>query len=271
MLRFKDNQAVSDQNDALEFSILCSIGEREDQQDCFAYALSDDGGMFVVCDGMGGLNAGADASRAAANILITAYEKEQGLSDDSKKAPGDLLYEATLAADRCISELCGPENEQSHAGSTEVAIIIKDKKLYWNSVGDSRALLFRGNEYVQFTQDQNYLTVLNEQLRTGLITNEEFEREKEERGEALISFLGMGDLQLIDYNELPLNLLEGDRILIMSDGLYKFVEEEGIVSVIRNFSNPGDALQALEMKAERNGKRTDISRDNLTAILIKIK
>ena len=57
----------------------------------------------------------------------------------------------------------------------------------------------------------------------------------------------------------------------MSDGLYKLVSDEEIGSVLSNFGNIEDALKALELKAQKAARSSNIKRDNMTSALIKIK
>ena len=126
----------------------------------------------------------------------------------------------------------------------------------------------RKGEIVQLTQDQNYYTVLLGKRKAGLLDETEFYKESK-RGEALISFLGIGNLELIDYSEIPVDLEKEDRIIIMSDGLYKTDSE--ILRILSNFKNIEEAVQALEIKAEKNAKSNQKSRDNMTIALIGIK
>ena len=91
------------------------------------------------------------------------------------------------------------------------------------------------------------------------------------QGEALISFLGVNGLPKIDTNDNPFTLIKDDKILLMSDGLYKLVSNDEIGRILSNFTNIEDALNALELKAQKVSKTSKISRDNMTVALIKIK
>jgi protein phosphatase len=169
-----------------------------------------------------------------------------------------------------ISQLKNADGALLKAGSTIVSIVVNRKKLMWCSVGDSRAYLMRDGEMVQLTLDHNYHTVLVEKMNAGLLDRREFEQENM-RGEALISFLGIGNLALIDYSESPLELKKDDKIIIMSDGLYKIVTDAEIARILDNFNNIGEAVQALELKARKKAKNDREARDNMTVALIKIK
>lgn len=265
MDNYQDIQIVNDGNSVFDLSVISAIGDRTEQQDSFGYNLSFDEGIVVICDGMGGREAGRMASSVAVNTIMEAYE-----GDFSDTAITDLLIECANETDKKICNLCDENGEPVKAGTTMVAVVIKDNSLYWCSVGDSRAYLSRKGEFVQFTQDQNYKTVLDEKLRANLITEDAYANEMK-RGEALISFLGIGNLSLIDYNNLPLQLEKDDKIIIMTDGLYKVLDDDEIARVAENFSNIEDALNALEIKTKKQAKKKNISRDNMTVALIKMR
>lgn len=265
MQNYKDNQLITDENAAFEMTMLSVLGDREAQEDCFGYDLKNGEGLVVICDGMGGHDGGRIASSVAVEKILSAYRAQYPCAE-----PTNCLIGAANEADRTVAALTNAEGKPLRAGTTMVAVVVRDGELFWTSVGDSRAYLFRGSEFVQITEDHNYQLVLDERLAGGVISREEFERESL-RGEALISFLGIGDLRIIDYNAVPLKLYKDDKILLMSDGLYKLVSDEEIQRIVENFSNIGEALQALDMKAKKNAKYLAASRDNMTVALIKIK
>lgn len=265
MQNYKNNQLVNDGNAIMDISVLSVIGDREDQQDSFGYSLKNNEGLVVVCDGMGGHEGGKIASCLSTEKFISDYDSSYPSENITLQ-----LIESAKKSDGRIHALKNKDGEPLNAGSTCVAIVIREDKLFWCSVGDSRAYLLRGEEFVQLTKDQNYGTVLNEKLHAGVIGEEEYQQE-EKRAEALISYIGIGNLSLIDYNNSPLSLNSGDKIIIMSDGLYKVVRDDEIQRVIENFRNCSEALQALEMKAKKAARIDGISRDNMTVAIISIK
>ena len=260
-----DRQKAYEENAAMELAFLTVPGGREEQQDSFGFLLKENEGLAVVCDGMGGLRDGRRASRLAVRALLSAYEKA-GPDDDAAK-----LFIDT--AKRIDSEICGMTDEAGDplgSGSTMTAVFVSRRGLIWCSVGDSRGYLLRGSQFVQFTRDQNYQAVIDEKRRLNLISEEEY-AEESRRGGALISYLGVGGLDLIDYNTLPLPLKSGDKILLMTDGLYKLVPEEEIRAVAENFSNISATLEIYESKAEKAAAKAGVRRDNMTAAIIKVK
>ena len=266
MQSYRDSDHIRKTNGRYDLAVMTAIGSREEQQDSFGFLHGDDWMFIIVCDGMGGTNGGKLASSAAVRTALEIFREYQKPCD-----PIAFLQRMTESANEAVLRVqfgrgTGPK---TNAGSTMVAVLIDSKDLYWNSVGDSRVYLLRKEEFVQMTQDQNYKAVLREQLRTGMISQEVYLSHKK-REEALINYLGIGALKLIDYNEKPIRLLTEDKVLLTTDGLYKAVSESVILEVLENFSNIEDALQMLEMKAEKNAKRDRFAQDNTTAALLKI-
>lgn len=97
-------------------------------------------------------------------------------------------------------------------------------------VGDSRIYIIRGTKIQQVTGDHNYGLRLHEMLESGLITMEEF-METQHR-EALISFLGMGNIALMDINTVPFEMQFGDVIMLCSDGITKTLSDTQIRNII---------------------------------------
>lgn len=265
MVRSTENtHHESAQNRFLSLAVTMVVGDRPDQQDSFGYHLEDDEAVITVCDGMGGHMGGGKASRAAVGRILDLWETGERPTEVQPR-----LQEITREADRTVAALTGDDGRPLAAGSTMITLVIRGRDMYWNSVGDSRVYLMRGGEIVQVTQDQNYETVLNEQLRAGEITREAYERELP-RGSALVNYLGIGQLSLIDYNAAPIRLEPEDRILMATDGLYRLVGDEEIRTVLDNFRNIEDALAILEQKAKRKAAETRQSRDNMTTAIIRI-
>lgn len=265
MLNGNVPQLIKDENSAFQMVAMSVLGDRDDQQDSFGYGLMQEEGLVVVCDGMGGHEGGKMASELAADLFLERYGQM-----DPQENPLSMLLTAAKRADEGISQLKDRNGECLRAGSTLVSVLVSRRKLLWCSVGDSRAYLMRGGEMVQLTLDHNYHTVLIGKRNAGLLDEAAF-REESARGEALISFLGIGNLALVDYSETPLEIMRDDKIILMSDGLYKLVSDSEIARILDNFQNIADAVQALEMKARKNAKLNAVARDNMTVAILKIK
>lgn len=265
MLYQENQKKFNAECSAFELSGSTTVGGRLDQQDCIGFHLNQNSGIIVLCDGMGGYNGGAAASLSAAEHFLKSYEY---FSPEESEI--DFLGRVIQESNTIVKNITDSSGNFLKCGTTAVSLIISERKLYWCSVGDSRAYLWRNGEFVQFTLDQNYKTVLEENMRAGTIDEEDYMRESE-KAESLISFIGIQNLGLVDYNDAPLELEADDRIIIMSDGLYKTVSDEEISALLENFTSISDAVDVIEAKAEKNAGKRSLNRDNTTFAVIKIR
>ena len=112
----------------------------------------------------------------------------------------------------------------------KVPVLAEDNKLYWASVGDSRIYIIRGSQMRQVTRDHNYWLRLQEMVANGQMTKEEAMGKRQK--EALISFLGIGNVNLMDVNTQPFEMQYGDVIMLCSDGITKTLSDEQIHGII---------------------------------------
>lgn len=256
---------IREKNESMRLAAYSVIGGRPEQQDALYCRPVKGGCLAVICDGMGGQRGGSLASQKAvetvSRIFRPAAEPQESLNS---------VVVAVREADRQIAALTDAQGKPLEAGSTVTAVLVQDRKLGWCSVGDSRAYLMRGPDLAPFTQDQNYQAVLDAQKKAGLITEEDYRLESRS-GEALISYLGIGELKLIDYSSRLFPLEAGDRILVISDGLYRVLSDAEIARILTGHPDPQEALTALEQEAAEQARRKKITRDNTSAIIIIIQ
>ncbi len=256
----KDNYLVEVQNNYLNAAIFSTIGGRDSQQDSAGYSVSDDSAMFVVCDGMGGHVDGKRASREAVVQLLDRYIENEDVS----------MIDAFNDIDMEIASWKDSNGNRQRSGTTAALVKIVKDELYWVSAGDSRIYISRAGEIVQITKDHIYEVALRENRDAGLISTSFYQQESYS-GDTLISFLGVGGLPLIDSNSSPFKLMKDDRLILMTDGLYKNVPDEVIQKSIKYFNNPTDMLRAIEYKVNKLTVDGSIIRDNMTVAIIKIK
>lgn len=244
---------------------ICSssiIGSRDYQQDSLEYRLREDEFLGAVCDGMGGMSGGELASQTAIEILMEQF--------DSMPYPianvSSFLYQIAKKMDLAVADLEDENGKPIQGGTTVVAVYIYKNKLYYMSVGDSKIYVIRNKKMVSITREHNYKLVLDQSLKENAISREEYEEEIK-RGEALISYLGMGNVKLIDINQNPFLLQEGDMILLCSDGLYKSFSDREIQDILElgseNFEQLATVLTETVLKY---GKKP---LDNCSILLVK--
>ena len=239
------------------------LGTRLMQQDaCFVTATTSfwDGEyqmntIGIVCDGMGGLDNGAEASQLVVETMLADIASIGQVSDP----PGFFATEVAKL-DALVTERFGI----NEAGTTLAVAVLSGDHLYWCSVGDSRIYLINEAGITQLTRDHNYQLVLEEKVGRGLIAAEAALNDPQR--ESLISFLGMGGVEVFDINQSPLAVKHGDTVLLCSDGLTKSLTDDEIKEVVMgNFGAVEEAARLLPIVAFDTGG----TKDNTSVVIIQ--
>lgn len=240
------------------------IGGRNEQQDSFGFSAFDDTGLVshagilaVVADGMGGLAMGREASHIAVQTFLDSYEKKTP-AENIDAALDRCLHQAN----RAVNNLAVSAGLEGDVGTTLVAAVIHDGILYRTAAGDSRIYLLRQGMLRQLTTDYNYGRVLDRMVEKGEISAAEADSHPSRA--ALTSFLGKADLEDYDHpGDSTLQLEPGDKVLLASDGLFGFLAEAQIKSL----------LSAEPQKAAEDLVQTTIDlnrsyQDNITVAIL---
>lgn len=196
--------------------------------------------VLIVCDGMGGAQAGEQASQEAVRVI------RQHLIGAGLPAPADVperLEEAITAANTAIYAKASSAPEFEGMGCTSVIAVVIDD-LYWiANVGDSRAYLIRDGKVQQITDDHTWL---NARVQEGMITREQAAGEYQHLNHVLDRALGASST--IEVDVWPGDeLLEGDFLLLCSDGLYSVITPEMILEAIPEHSTQQVADTLIEL------------------------
>lgn len=256
----------TDSNFAVTLSNYQHIGARQNQEDAFALSdlsnknlVAESGVLALVADGMGGLALGEDASRVAVQVFMREYfRKETSIPIPQR------LEEALIASNTAVYDAALKDGEEHELGTTIVAVLIHERKLYWLSVGDSRIYHLRNNHINLLTSDHTYQNQLLKDVENGLISLDEAYNHPE--GAYLTSFLGLPVLPDVDRNDKPLFLEPGDQVLLCSDGLYNTLSEEEIRKALLG-SSGGSAENLIKEALSRKMQY----QDNITVVLLTCK
>lgn len=247
----------------LEVGNAHHIGKRGNQEDSFAISdLTNEklcrhaGVLAVVADGMGGL---ADGELVSGGVTSSAMREFPSLPE-SWTMPQKLLYLVEKANEAGNAVTGGVK---SHGGSTMLLTLIQDGSLWFASVGDSRICLVRGGGVVQLTRPHTYESDLDKKAACRDITFEAALADSQRK--ALTSYIGMGELCSIDYNNQPVQLLAGDWIILMTDGVFNELTNAEIAQALSD--NAPSAAERIERMVLAKG---DPHQDNLTAVVFRI-
>lgn len=236
------------------------IGTRQYQQDAFYTCYNGDTCLAVICDGMGGMEHGGLASNVAIEILAKDYDEISIIEN-----PYVFLRKEAIKIDTAVASLRDEQGNLLDTGTTIVAVFARNNKIWWLSVGDSRIYVVRKKQFSAVNKEHNYKFSLNKRLENHEISEEEYKKELKQAG-ALISYIGMGGIELIDQNTIPFEMQPLDRFILCSDGLINALGEEQVKEIVQ--THPMDIDEALE-ELVRSVELSDKKHiDNTTVVLL---
>ena len=210
--------------------------------------------FVLVCDGMGGANAGNVASRFAADSFLA---DAAGALDS---APDEIMRHKTMLhalekANDTVFGLAGRQPEFRGMGTTLVGAFVQGREASILNVGDSRAYLFDGETLRQVSEDHSYV---EEMRRLGRISAEDARTHPQKN---LIT-RAVGVDATVDGDLFEVELRDTDLLLLCSDGLTGMVEDEKIAEVLAKAGTLEDKGRELLTLALEGG-----GRDNITVAL----
>lgn len=205
--------------------------------------------LFAVCDGMGGHAAGEVASSIAVETI-------------AKTAPGSadpaLLGAAIEAANAAVIEAAMNGVGRPGMGCTATAAYIDGTTLALAHVGDSRAYLMHEGTLIRVTRDHSYVEEL---VDAGEITADEA-RVHPNRS-VITRALGSDPAMYADHFQL--NIEEGDRLILCSDGLSGMVPDGEIEAIAAQSATPQICTDNLVDAALAAG-----GSDNVTVVVVDV-
>ena len=241
-----DTEFISGSNSFISWGARSDVGlVREHNEDSFLLRTP----LFAVCDGMGGHAAGEVASSIAVKVI---GEEAPNTADDV------LLGAAIEAANQAVIEAPQKGIGKPGMGSTASAIFIEGNQMAVAHVGDSRIYLLHHGTLVRVTHDHSYVEEL---VDSGQITADEA-RNHPSRS-VVTRALGSDPEMYADH--FTLEVSDGDRIILCSDGLSSMILDDEIESIAVSNITPQNAADSLVSAALTAG-----GADNITVIVVDI-
>jgi protein phosphatase len=263
-LRYDALFAMERKGSAMEVGARSDTGRvRENNEDSFR--LAPELHLFVLSDGMGGLESGEKASRLATETVLAHCHDAQadaGLAVFGKQIEGvgeasNRLASAIRLANQEIYQAAQDLGGKGGMGATIVAARFLEDRACIAHVGDSRAYLYRDEQLNQLTEDHSFVA---EQVRRGIITVEQASRSRMQN----VLTRALGVEQNVDVEVTEELLREGDTYLLCSDGLFRELSEAQIAGILQEASGAQQAADSLIEQANHAG-----GGDNITAIVLR--
>lgn len=221
------------------------------------------GYMMVVADGMGGMAGGEQASKLAVGtverFVLNAFKWFLGHGDGVRKEESVLVEELKTAlrrADRTVIEQADADASLAGMGTTLTLAYSVADDLYVVHAGDSRAYLFRDGGLHQITHDHTLVQAL---VDSGSLSAE---AARSDRRRHIVTNVIGGPRPGVHAEIHKVKLLEGDVLLLCSDGLTEPVADDRITAILARGASADESARALIDAALSEG-----GPDNITVVV----
>ena len=242
----------------MKFAIKSDVGQRRKvNEDAAGYFESKNNiPLMMVCDGIGGHNAGEIASAMALMSIGQAWEKTE--FNDIEEVYQWLIQKITEVNEAIFTRSAQYEDLYGMGTTVVVASIIGNQLMIAN-VGDSRAYVLRNFQLKQLTEDQSLVNAL---LKSGEITPEEAENHPNKN----IVTQSLGVTSSVEIDFVRMTIKNGDTLILCSDGLSDMLSLEEIRNVMNHYSDVEQQVEKAVQEANEAG-----GRDNITVAIAKIQ
>jgi serine/threonine protein phosphatase PrpC len=236
------------------FSAKTDVGlVRKANEDNLGNALTPNGHVFVVCDGMGGHVGGAKASQIAVSSILEFFMKQEYENlftaiDRSLQFANEQIYAVSIA-----------EPELHGMGTTATILIIKGDACYIGHVGDSRIYLKSDGKLNRITKDHSFVQTL---VDSGVISDEEAEHHPKKN--QILKALGIAPIIEPTVAGAPIYAKAGDCFLLCSDGLNGMVNDLSMEMMIDEKDLDRSASILIQAAKDSGGH------DNISVALVGI-
>ncbi len=246
----------------IKFHARTDVGlKRKHNEDSLLAA--EEFGVFVVADGVGGRKAGELASAITVNTFQAFAPKLKAAVDaaatentrEARNAVLELLDESANAASKRVYEAASATGRQGMT-TTLVACVVGGGSAFVVHVGDSRGYLLRGGQLRQLTEDHS---MVNELIRTGAMTPEEARTSRYRN----VITRAVGLYPTAKTDTLAIELIDGDRIMLCSDGLSDLVEPAVVLQLLSKENIAVAVDDCIDAALRAGGK------DNVTVIALE--
>lgn len=207
--------------------------------------------LYIVADGMGGHKAGDYASAHAVSWFVD-YAKECKYAN-----PITIMKTGIAKVNDMLLEMSATHSELSGMGTTFVAAVIVENKMYVANIGDSRLYVVHQGETKQITLDHS---LVEELIRTGQLDRRRVRFHPEKN--IITRALGTGKEAVPDFFEIALQ--NGEKVLLCSDGLTNMVEDDEIGTIVMGQRFVDKICEQLIERANYYG-----GKDNIGVVVVE--
>ncbi|HVV86651.1 MAG TPA: cyclic nucleotide-binding domain-containing protein [Kofleriaceae bacterium] len=228
--------------------------------------------LFLVADGMGGHAAGEVASSIAVHEIRDAVHANRDLleryrADEDGAAALEILQmleHAVQTACSTVHTRAQAEADKRGMGTTTSVLLIAGQPDHLRGfiahVGDSRIYLARQSQSHQLTEDHS---LMNELVRRGKLKRDQVESSPYKQFKNAVT-RAVGVYASVEVDTFDFDILPGDRLLLCSDGLYAYLDEQKLPAMLADGDVKDVPRQLIDVANAGGGH------DNITGVVIRV-
>lgn len=193
---------------------------RTENEDSIGVFKTDDGILAIVCDGLGGNNAGEVASQLSVDVIYDIFSKS------SQSDYLERIKSSFLEANKAVFEKSASDSDLNGMSTTAEALFIKDNKAYWGHIGDSRIYLFTNNRLEQLTKDHS---LVQKMIDDGILSSEEAFLHPNRN--VITRAIGDSGMIEIDLDKLEVNPKDEIFFFVCTDGVTCVIEDKELEEI----------------------------------------
>lgn len=243
----------------MQYSIQTNPGKRKDNQDFTGTFFNQENVLLsILCDGLGGHQAGDIASEMAVSQIGNAWEQTSFTSADHYLIQNWLNHRINQENTR-IFDASQTYSDLEGMGTTLVACVVLEKSVLFANIGDSRGYVYKAGQIALITEDHSFVSELQ---RRGELSDDEARNHINRN--ALTRSLGVDRPVDVDFFSIPTKGI--DIVLLNSDGVSNTLSEEEMTRILeKNQSIEQKANELIRLSVEKEAS------DNVTVNVIELE
>ncbi|AGM26401.1 phosphorylated protein phosphatase [Spiroplasma syrphidicola EA-1] len=249
----------------VRFGFKTDIGAyRSSNQDNFDFATNNyNNHLAIVCDGMGGHQHGEVASKIAVEEMIN-YFHNVNFNAMSDEEINQWFRNTILVIQNEMINYAKIHPDTSDMGTTVVAALLANQKVYIINIGDSRLYKLHNHKIYQITTDQNMENSVEYRERQELEFQGQYKKQYNVHTFWKVLTSALGPTKTLKIDTYVVEDIAG-TYLLTTDGIHDYVDDTDLVDVLSSSNKLNDKVKILIDRALEN-----LSTDNLTGLIFEI-
>lgn len=237
----------------IDIADITNQGNRNINEDCIGYDSLGGSFCFVVCDGLGGMGRGDEASKCVVESVLGYYREVSNCFD---------MDVAFVRAQERLLSLQRDNNATKQMKTTAVILFIKDETACFGHIGDSRLYYFHGDGYIR-TLDHSIPQML---VQSGELNEADIRFHRDRNKLVRVMGNAWGDANAYTVMR-DVMIEENGAFLLCTDGFWELIDENHMVKAFRKSRSSKRWISLMKKQVIKNGKNRNM--DNYSAIAIR--